>query len=253
MNSRRGFSLLESLISLAVLSGMLLLLALATHYSESALRHTVGSVDASTQLKRAAHWLRRDLLQTSKSKLETCDVPVSAAGLAEGKALWFLSCLDASGKPTRDNAGNPAWKKNILYYSIKPQQHDSLAGITCQPGGPSGLDDFCAHKVLIRKEIRYQSGSGPEVLIPSSAIASYLKAPNQLDFSVVRDTPDQTVTVLARQLLAFDAQAQDGGVDISIQAVELARARREIAIGNQSLSNSKFTQSYRFQVLPDLP
>lgn len=252
MMLRRGFSLVESLISLAVLSGLLVLLAMATQYSESALRQTVGSVDASTQLKRTARWLHRDLLQTSASKIESCAVP-PAAGLAEGRALWFLSCLDSSGKPTRDNAGGPAWKRNVLYYSIKPQQHTALVGFLCQPGGLTGLDDFCPHKVLIRKEIRYQPGSGPELLIPPSAIGTYLKAPNQMDFSVVRDAPGQSVTVLARQLLTFDARVQNAGVDISIQAVELARAKRQLAVGSQSLSGSKFTQSYEFRVLPDLP
>lgn len=238
----------------ALLGMLLVVLAWTTLFNEKAVRQALGSMDSSAQIKRARSLMRSDLLKASRSHIAVATVPVTPTGFAEGTALWFLSCDDDQGLPQHDDAGNPRWHHNVLYYSILPTNHDALAGYHCTPGASTGiLDDFCPHKVLIRKEIRYAAGSGTEQMIPASQLTPYLRAPVGHDFSSVPDSSGQKVAVVARSFLYFEAHPEGTGIAIDLRACDEMRARKQLAVGSLSLSGTPFTQSYTFSVLPDLP
>ena len=252
--SRRGHTLTELLVGMAVMGLLFVVLSWAVTYSQSAVRQATGSQDSSDQLKRATRMLRMDLLQTSRSQISVCNV--GAGPIPEGRAVWFLSSIDNLGVAQRDSSGYPLWVKQILYYSLVPQQHDSLAGgIPCQSGlGPLGVEDFCPHKVLIRKEIDLGSSGTLENLLSTADIQPYLTRPQGVDYGAMRSEPGvKKVNAICRSLLFFYADFQLPGVNVDIRAVDDKRAQKEIPLGRVSLTNSTYTQSYTTTIIPETP
>lgn len=256
--SRKAYTVLELMLATALMSMLLLVLGEAMRQSQTVFRSTSGTADASTELRALSQRLRRELLQTKLTEVGTVNTPATN-GAPDGRAIWFLSNLDDSGEPRYTSSGSPFWHRNVLYYVRVPQNHAQLFGYDCGGGaGPGGWDDRCPHKVVVRKEIdaggatSYPDEATIETLIPAATITgSYLGRPNKYDVSAMNSESGVTqVQVVGRLFLTFVAQESTSEVTADLRAVSIPRARREAAIGTDSLFNKPFTYHFGLSVYP---
>lgn len=257
--SRSGYTILELMLAAALMSGLLLVLGEAMRQSQTVFRTTSGTADASTELRSVSQRLRRELLQTKLSEVRTVDTPATFGGAPDGKAIWFLSNVDASGVPRFTTGGAPFWHRNVIYYIRVPQGHAQLFGYDCGGGaGPGGYDDRCPHKVIVRKEVdsgtltNYPDEATVEPILPAGTVTgSYLTRPSRYDTSAMNSEPGVVqAQVVGRLFLTFTAQETSSEVTADFRAVSLPRARKEAAIGTTSLFNKPFTYHFGLSVYP---
>lgn len=253
MRSSRAVSLLEVMFACGLVSVLLLVLSVALRQSQWVFRTTSGNNDTSALLRKVTQELQRDLLQTNLQFCATSTTPG-----AEGAALWFLSNQDpVDHKPRFKSDGSPFWTRNVLYYLVIPNGHVSLFGRTCPTGaGPSGHDEHCPHKVLVRKEIdlgataNYTDDNTAEALIPVAAINAYLSKPNGYKVNGMYSEPGVKEAKVAGQLLLdFEASVAQGAVNTDFRAVALARAERE-ANTSGAMYDSKYTLHFAQSIYP---
>jgi prepilin-type N-terminal cleavage/methylation domain-containing protein len=251
-----GYTVLEVMVTLAIAGILLSALGLAVQMSDQAVRKATGSHDSSLLLKKAARRIRQDLLQTSKQTLQIAAFN-GPTGVAEGQALCVLTSRSDQGIDQVSTAGGPTWLYNVIYYCITPTQHDSFAGQSCtQSLGSWGIDDRCAHKVLIRKEIDLPSSSPPdsEPLLSASQLTNEIVAPVRLDVSGIRSGANcRKVEIIGIQMLGMSVEQTNQGLHVRLATVDVPRATKEKGIGSSSLLNSSYTQSYDFTVNPEMP
>jgi len=254
----RAFSLLEVVFAAALMGLLMIVMGASMRQTQTVFRATSGSYDASAQLRKVTSRIQQELIQTNLNKVAVSN---SVGAPPEGGAIWFLDNLDpATHEPRYLPDGSPFWARNILYYLVVPNNHASIFGSSCvlQAGpGPGGHDDRCPHKVLIRKEIDTGAAFNPtddltiEALIAGGAISTYFTRPNGYNVSaMLTEAGVREVKIVGQNLLSFEAQIQDGGIDLNIRAVSLARARREVAVGATSLYNSRYTLHFAQTVYP---
>ncbi len=258
MGGRAGYTMIEVMVTLAIAGILLTVLALAVQMSDQAVRKATGSHDSSLLLKKAARRLRQDLMQTSRQETRIVNISGSG-GVLEGQALCFLSSRNSQGVDQVSTAGGPKWMCNVIYYCVAPAQHDSFAGQSCsQSLGTWGIDDRCAHKVLIRKEINQPDGSGvnpdPEVLLGASQLSSEVIRPTKLDVSAILTGANcQKAEIIGTQMLGMAVQSTNQGIHVRLATVDVSRASKEKGIGTSSLLNTSYTQSYEFTIKPEMP
>ncbi|MEW6281946.1 MAG: hypothetical protein AB1758_25300 [Candidatus Eremiobacterota bacterium] len=243
--------------SVGIFSVMLVVTALLFNDSIKVWRSTSGADTANREMRKARTALERDLILARPSELRRVAVPDSLGGGGnDGEALWFLSPVDpATGTMVRKADGTPFWQRNILYYMVVPNNHQNTFKMSCTGGaGPGGFDDRCPHKVLIRKVI--DSGTPTvvtdetteETLLPD--VSAYLTRPNGYDLSGMGGEPGLAETrVVGAQLLTFFSQSVPGPeVAVTLQAVAVDEARRQIQLGTAALSSGPFSYSFPFSV-----
>lgn len=267
---RRGFSLLEAVISLAVFSVLTVLLGLALIQSQKVWRELTGAAESDSQLKRVGISLRRELSAASFVNCSNTTVPAHLAGGAfDGDAIWFLSNVDSTtGQAFRKADGTPFWQHNVIYYLIVPGNHTGLYGFTCNGGvGPGGYDDRCPHKVLVRKEVDNPLGGSTnptvetteDTLLTSAQIGTYLTQTNQ--FSTAGMTGEAgflRAHVVARALLMLNFRigsnpSVPNQILVDARTVSIVQARKEVALGTASLATGRYTTQWDFSILPILP
>lgn len=253
MRNNKGFSLIEVVFACALMSVLLLVLSVALRQSQWVFRATSGNTDTSALLRKVGQELQRDVLQTN---LKFCAVTNTPG--AEGGALWFLSNLDPiDHKPRYKSDGSPFWTRNVLYYMVIPNGHDGLFGRSCPvSAGPSGHDEHCPHKVMIRKEIdfgastNYADDTTAETLIPVASITPYLSKPNEYKVNAMSSEAGmREARVLGQLLLDFEARLGQGAVDVDVRAVALARAEREVNTSGP-MYDSKYTLNFAQTLYP---
>lgn len=251
---KRGFSLIEMAISVALVSILLSLLAYALRNSQKLWSQTSGSSDVQQQLRRAEVSLRRDLQLASTSWATSRVGPQQGPGFS-GDAFWFLTPeIDASGEVARKFNGSPLYQRNVLYYLTVPHD-DSCAGAL----GPDNYDDRCPHKTLIRKLIDSGAPSTPgdenheEQLMSATQINAYLTRPNGVQVSHMKSESNvKLVSLVARQLLWFRVNASPPPLQFELRATNLVRGSRELRSGS-SLYNSPLTSELRLTLAPSNP
>ena len=253
MRSNRAFSLIETIFACALVSILLIVLSVALRQSQWVFRAASGNTDTSALLRKVTQEVQRDLLQTNLQYCATSNTPG-----AEGGAVWFLSNLDPTDHKPRFKAdGSPFWSRNIVYYLVIPNGHAGLFGRTCPvAAGPSGHDEHCPHKVMIRKEIdfgsatNYSNENSAETLIPVAAIGTYLTKPNGYKVNAMYGEAGVKEAIVSGQLLLdFEARLVPGAVDLDVRAVALARAERETNTSGP-MYNSKYTLTFAQSVYP---
>lgn len=253
-HNRRGFSVLEVVFTCALMSVLMVVLAEAMRQSQSVFRVTSGNNDTSALLRKVTQQLQRDLLQTNLTQCAVTNTPLN-----EGGAIWFLSNLDPSNhQPRYKNDGSPFWSCNILYYMVIPNGHAGLYGRTCPLGAlsPSGHDERCPHKLLIRKEVdtgtatNFLDDTTAETLIPLGSINTYLTKPTGYNVSpMYAESGVRQVKVVGQLLLDFQASLGSGAVNTDVRAVALSRAERETNTSGP-MYNSPFTFSFTQTIYP---
>lgn len=253
--ARRGYSLLESLVVLGVFSLLMTVVAVLFFESSNIYRRTDSADSASRELRKVRAALERDLVLASPDEIQRAPVPGSLGAGQDGEALWFLSPIDpATGATVRKHDGSPFWQRNILYYLVVPAGHNALFGVNC-PGaaGPTGYEDGCSHKVLIRKEIDAGTPTDPtdetteETLITN--IAPYLSAPNGYDLSAMTEAGLTEKRIVASSLLHFETftAPPPAGIPsellVDVRALSIAEARRKAGLGTSAYTGPFTLQS----------
>jgi len=262
----RGLTLIELVVTVALFSLVGLLLAASFTGATTIWRSTSASTDSQLALTKPRDDLTRDLQSTSFSTVQVTAGP-SSLGYVDGDALWFLSAVDpATGRFMRKVDGTPFWQRNILYYSVVPNDHTGLFGYTCTGGSDgSGYDVQCPHKVLLRKVIDKGSPTDPtdesteEELLTPGEVTAYLTRPNRFDTSsMLGEAGLSDVSMPTNSLLLFRCQLAPQPqwpreVRVELGAVSLATAAREVNIGSVPLSNTRFYNLQVLSLFPSLP
>lgn len=261
---RRGFTLVEVLVSFGIFALLSIVLATSLREGASVLRKAAASADVQGELRKARLGLAQDLARTSFTQTNSTTAPASLAG-ADGDAVWFLSAIDpVSGEYRRKSDGTPFWQTNILYYLTVPSAHVSLYGYQCAGGADgAGYEDRCPHKMLIRKVIDLppattSAETSEETLIPGGSIAPYLTRPTTFNLAAMNGEAGlRSARVQAHSLLTFRVQRNANPsypreVLIDLRAVATRNAEKEVKVGSVSLGQGRFTTQQLFSVFPTL-
>jgi prepilin-type N-terminal cleavage/methylation domain-containing protein len=261
---KRGFTLLETVVSISIFSVALMVLGLALTSSRNLLAETTGSSNASQELRKVYLALEEDIRASAYSETETGVSIVGPGSGISGDAFWFLSAKDpATGISARASNGRPLWQRNILYYTAVPTNHAALYGYDCTGGANSdGYDVQCPHKVLIRKVIDSGGVTTPtdeatqESLLAPSAIATHLTAP--AGFLVpLSGASEEEAKVVAPAVLTFRvAKAPVSAtwpdeLSFSLQATSLQELGKGVAVGTTDLESAPQTESMEFSIFPE--
>mgnify|MGYP003584879972 CR=1 FL=1 len=242
MSRKRGASLLEAMLVLALGSFFSLITVAALNNTLKVYNNTAGRDTALRELNKARRMLERDLNQASSAHLAIAPSPASLGGGADGDSLNFLSAVNAtSGEIAvlQDGSGNPYFFQNLIYYLTVPTTHTSCLG-----ANEGGYDYNCPHKILIRalenENPAYDFTTMDELISPLTPL---LTRPAGYPNTLARDT-------VAINLLSFRVAQVGDALEVDLRAVSLADAQRRLAIGHTSLRTSSYTLQYRFSAYP---
>lgn len=247
-----GFTLVETLISIASISLILLVTFAVLQQSTTSWRRVSGSQGSSSQVFKAENRLQSDLSLSAYEQLRRGDSLHSLSG-KDGDAVWFLSAIDpTSGEFIRNNDGSPRWQRNILYYMAVPKGLDNH-GFSGTGVVEDGYEVSYPYKVLVRKVIDHGAVGDPndetsvETLLPD--ISAHLEAP--VGYHLSTNGSDQ-VMVVAHGLLSFRVETDDllRRVSITLQAANHTEARRDFTLGSQTLVNPKYLFERRVEIFP---
>lgn len=253
----KGLTLIEVLVTVTLFSLVTLSTFLLLSRGHQFWRDSSGHHTATLKLN-AAKRLSLEL-DESTNPVGIADVPSSLSGGApDGKAVWFLSARDsATGEFVRGPDGAPFWQRNVLYYLVVPQQHATLFGSVCAGGPGPGPDDYCPHKVLVRKVI----DSGPptvpsgdiattvEELLPD--VAAYLTRPDGYEVNnMAGESGLEQARLVATQLLYFDAVESSGEVILDLRATSIPSVSRRMTVGSGPLGEDGLTSQSLRSVFP---
>ena len=223
-----------------------------------------ANADAQQQLYKAQNFLERDLAaaayetEVGRETIGIEEKPsdlIHLAGASDGDVLWFLSAVDpVSGQFIRRD-GKPFWQRNILYYAVTPTSLNTF-GFS---GGGFNLNDYetgCPFKVLVRKEIDFDTPTNPdsdhpEPLLSYFDLAAYLNQPDGYSTASM-GAANASVRPISGNILTFRAQLVPStrGVSIDLRATAIERAKREKPIGDRDLSNDPATQQLLLTLFP---
>lgn len=259
---RRGHTLPELIVVFGIFSLLLTVVAVLLTQSVGVYRRTNGTDTALREMRRARAALERDLVLASPSQIRRARVPASLGGGDDGEALWFLSPVDPNASPPtvlRKRDGTPFWQRNILYYLVVPNNHNTTFGMSCAGGtAANGYDDRCPHKVLIRKVIDSGVPTNPadetteETLLPN--VGAYTTRPNGYSLAGMPDPAPTVPSIVASHLLGFETftAPPPGNVPtevlVDLRALSTEEARREMRVGVDPAYTSRFTHLAPFSV-----
>jgi type II secretory pathway pseudopilin PulG len=244
----RGFSVGELMVSIGVFSLLSVVLFGTMRFGISSWRAIDSRHEATNALYKAQISLKRDL-----QAADTDFMDVAQVGGGSGDAIWFLSATDPDADPkvdrkfVFDDAGDPVWQRNIIYYLVRPGSHNDVSnGTTCNTGGNPDGDSTCPHKFLIRKVVNGPDGAEGEILIPASDIGAYLTVPSGYSFSAMTGEANlEDVRLITDDMLWFNVVNFTPGdplLEIEMAAVRVQEAHKNIAVGQASMLGTRFTQ-----------
>lgn len=253
----RGFSLLEVVVGITLLSLLSLFSWAFLSHSKRLYRKIDSSSDAGKTLRAATAKLNEDLINAGRRGINSTSNGIGAQRM--GDAIWFLSAYDDATRTYVRNAGGRSfWQKTILYYLTVPLDHDQRYGVSCQ-----SWDQVCPHKILIRKVIDTGTPTNPtsppeneETLVGPGDIASYLTRPNTLGLDTLSGEPGVvSVTYITGHLLDLKANLTRDGQDVTeanvvLRAGLIDDARAHLRLGIDPFASGTFTLSRNIVVLP---
>lgn len=237
-----GFSLPELMLVCAMFSAFLLITHYLLSHGLGMWQRTASSQDSGLQLVRAEKALREDLRATGLTVIR-----VSPAK----QAVWMLSAINPStGEFEYTREGAPRWQRNILYYLVKPPDHDSRFAQVC-------LDKpyHCPHKQLVRCVIDGPNTTTPdedtELLLSSGEIAPSASSLNSIPPAI---QGLESTDVVASGLLSFEVSqgekelAQE--IEFRLRAFSAEGSGKISAPGREDLRDSPFTHEILGSVFP---
>lgn len=247
------------MIGMFVFGILMVVAAMALRRTTTIWERTSGSSTSQLEMRKGHAALLLDLERTERDSLQRADGPITLAG-RDGDAVWFLSPLGpTSAAPERNTEGRPFWQRNILYYTVVPNNHDLLYGQACAGGADGqGYESRCPHKVLIRKVIdngpATNLSTAPETLI--SNISPYLTRPLGFDTSNMGAEPGlESAEIKAQSLLSFRVglgtnPQWPNEVLVELRSARIEEARRTVRLGSDPLDS--WVQQFSFSVFPPL-
>ncbi len=194
--SKYGFTLLETVISTGAFAVVLGSLFVVVRIGTNSWLHVQSQRTAQVMMRNIETYLLDDLRRTGRKHIATSNIEV---GGSTNKVLWFLSAMGYDNNDsrkevfTRNTAGQPLWKRNILYFvvPIHEEWHEKRYGYMCTDLAK------CPHKLLLRKEIVYPGDDAGKdfkqaTLIDRKDIGKFLPdtLPKDLDFTSIMKSDD---------------------------------------------------------------
>lgn len=270
----RGFTVIETFISLAIFSGILVITTLLLRQSVWVWTSGDSRETANLTLSKARVALSRDLARADIDPSFAGDPHMgekqAPSSMGGSSAIWFLSAMTENGDFVRDDDGYPFWQRNILYYAAVPQNHNAVFGTTCTLSADPQGDDHCPHKLFIRVVIDNPPatlpppsppdppapGDEPERLLTDSEIDSYIVAPQGMSLADIYSQPGvQEARVITSGLLWFQVRPSPGdpanGREIDLRAVAQEEAQKVSNLGNVPLLNTPATLRSVFSLFPN--
>lgn len=251
MAKSRGFTIIEILITVAIFSIISTISLVAIQHASTVWRKSASKDTAMKNLGKSWTALKKDLENSklSPTSFEKAVVPASLGTGNDGDAICFLSPITNSGdlavKSTGTSLGEPFMMRNIIYYLVVPQNHNTLFQCNCVGGADSaGYEQQCPHKVLIRVEKDHNATSNPAD--PNVSASENFLIPNWQTTQLTRPTAlKSTVSrkIVATNLLTFRVTPDNsrGQLKVLIQATSAEDAARSIKLGQVPLNSSPYT------------
>lgn len=254
----RGLTVSEMVVGMFVFGMLMVVAAMSLRRTTTIWERTSSSSTSQLEMRKAHSALLLDLERTEREALSRADGPVTLAG-RDGDAIWFLSPIDPSGASARTSQGRPFWRRNILYYTVVPNNHNLLYGQACAGGADGqGYESRCPHKVLIRKVIDNPPATdgsdetAPETLL--SNVTPYLTRPQGFDTSNMdAEAGLESAEIKAQSLLGMRVRLGStptwpNEVLVELRSARIEEARRTVQLGTDSLD--PWTQQLTFSVFP---
>ena len=252
-----GFTVAELMISIGVFAMLSVVLFGAMRFGINSWRSIDSRHEATNAIYKAQVALKRDLQQAN-----TDFMGVAQVGSGSGDAIWFLSAEDPTADPKVGaryrwtNTGQPRWQRNVIYYLVRPGDHNIVSnGTSCSSSGGSDGDSNCPHKFLIRKVVNGpDDAEGNEILLSDSAVTAYLTAPNGYNFSsMTGESGVENVRLVTDKMLWFNVVNFTPGaslLEVELAAVRVQEAHKNIPVGQASMLASRFTQGQTMFIDP---
>lgn len=267
MRRRKGVTLVEAMLAMALFGLLSLALAQAVREASKIWRRSTGETTARLSLRQTQRKISGDLSAGAMAQISVTTGPIQlASGGRNGDAVWCLSAVDpATGDFRRKSNGSPFFQNNVLYYLAVPTQHAQLYGMTCNGFRDSnGYDQGCPHKVLIRKVIDFgtptvaSDESSEEALMTVTEISAYLTRPAGLSVtSMQSEAGVRGVSLAAASLISLKALkgalAGAQSVELDASALSLLDAQRTLRVGSVNLEDTDFTTHLKFTATAGLP
>ena len=238
----RAFSLPELMLSMAVFSVLTLISSMALRMVSKVWQRASARDLALRELLKASAWLERDLVNGFRAPQQSSFGPVQSGSGAtrSGDALALIVPAHDQDSLRLTPDGVAQADQLVTYYLTVP---------TAQASGPfagdaEGYEEQCPWKWLVRcQEAAPAPGApGQTPAIPAGWLAStVIQQPTTL-----WKTNDRQVVAL--QLLQFRVQQGPPLWQLSLTAVAIGDARRQLALGSVPLGGSRFTLTHQVAV-----
>lgn len=241
--SLRGVSVLELLCAVGLFGLLSIISMLALRQVTKIWQRSSARDQAVRELLKAEAVLARDLANASRSEPQSAfgAVKAGAGSVASGDGLALIVPSQQQEQLNLDSQGRPVLDRLVTYYLAVPTNVNTLSGLSQQfAADAQGYEDQCAYKWLIRKE-RAAPGAAPGGL--PAVPANWLTGPEiETPTAFWRDAGRR---VVASNLLQFRVLKGPPTWEVTLTAVALADARRQIALGAVPLSPTVFAITHQ--------
>ena len=244
-HARLGFSVIESMICMALLVIFFSMMYLALKSTTNVWRRTSARDGAMRQLVRARAFLTRDLMNGSArpNQFATAKVGPSLGSGFDGDALTILTCHSDSTPWNINSSGASILTGEVTYSLFVPQNVNTLYSATF-PGVADalGYEEACPYKWLVRRQdpVPAVVPPNPESVIPGTWTTAYLLRP-------ASKAPTATTQVVST-LLGFRVLASGSHWQFELKACAVEDARHKLPLGTAPLGSSSYTIVQRFSV-----
>lgn len=240
---KRAVSVLELLCAVGLFGALAILSMLALRQVTKIWQRSSARDQAVRELLKAEAVLARDLANGAKTSPQSAYQPVKAGAgaISSGDGLALILPSDQQEQLNLDSQGQPVLDRLVTYYLAVPSNVNALSGLTQQFAPDSqGYEDQCAYKWLIRKETAAPAAvPGGLPAVP----ANWLSGPEIENPTSFWRNPDKRV--VASNLLQFRVLKGPPTWEVTLTAVALADARRQIALGGVPLSPTTFAITHQ--------
>ena len=240
---RRAFSLLELFCAVGLFGALAIISMLALRQVTKIWQRSSARDQAIRELLKAEAALSRDLANGARSTTQSDyrAVKAGAGSISTGDGLALLVPSAQQEQLHLDAQGQPVLDRLVTYYLAVPANVSALSGLPQNFWvDAQGYEDQCAYKWLIRKETAAPAAApGGLPAVP----ANWLTGPEIETPTTFWRNPDKRV--VASNLLQFRVLKGPPTWEVTLTAVAIADARRQIALGSVPLSSTAFAITHQ--------
>lgn len=220
--ARRGFTLLESLITIAVLGSLILVVFAVFEVGVTGFKLGNGRLELQGDLRRLMAPLRKDLLNSSYQSVSTLSVTVDVPEkpplpnpqvTVHRDGLCFNGLRDISANSSYDEvSGLPRWDCYVCYFATRDNPDGKLARILLKDPSHTTRSD---PRNLQSSDLSLAS---PDLLNDSVKVLS----DRVMEFEVTQDSSNQIVTLHLRMRSPAGHHAMGGRSSVEILEIRTA-------------------------------